>query len=77
MVQLCALKCEYVKNPFLGVVFTNLRVQVPNSLPNDPHFRVQRPKKPIVDQIWCSPVIIQQNPYFDWSIMSVLKNKYT
>ena len=53
------------KNPFWKVVFANLRVK-PQFLPD---FRVQGPKKPIVDQIWCSPVIIQPNPYFDWSTM--------
>ena len=48
--------------------FCKFKGEAPISLPNDPDFRIHRPEKPIVDQIWCSPVIIQPNPYFDWSI---------
>ena len=34
----------------------------------DPEIRDQRPKKPIVDQVWWWPEKIAPKPYIDWSI---------
>ena len=59
--------CQWEEKTLFGGSFCKFKGETPILLPNDPDFRVQRPKKPIVEQIWCSPVIIQPNPYFDWS----------
>ena len=37
-------------------------------------FRDQRPKKPIVEQIWWWPETIPAKPYFDWSIVEQYNN---
>ena len=69
MAQIWALKVRICKKKTLfGGSFCKFKGEAPISLRNDPDFRVQRPKKPIVEQISCSPVKIQPNPYFDWSI---------